>query len=254
MATKKKYATKKKTSKKSTIKAGTIQKASLKPKQKVTVEIDAAPVKPKGKKKSSLDAKRFEAGVVYITTIDSISIEDLHKDPRFADISIVTLGKWSAQDKWRERRQQLFLGVQKKLEAKLADQLEVALLQEIEDLMEIRSMAMGMVKKELTNGVSVIPAKSWEGLAKVIMQANQRLDDIRHAQARSVVDAMGDSDGQSVSDRHPAAKISYTKKELRDASNYILAQRRADRKEAKEATGLSEEEAQKALKLVGGNG
>lgn len=128
------------------------------------------------KKAASKNARlRLDAGLVYMTDQEGMSIDDLSKDERFRGVSKRTLERWSKEDRWVERRSEFFEKWAAIARERLGSQLCQLRQQELTQLEEIQMLAMDKIRSELTG------PKSWEGVVKVLLDANRRVESLAAA-------------------------------------------------------------------------
>lgn len=129
------------------------------------VEVDEKLARQNGK-------LRLDAGLVYMTHPTGTTIEELHKDPRFAVVTARTLERWSSDDKWVERRTEFLQAWAEQAKAKLGTELTKARLQEMSDLQEVRLIAMDKIRDEMT------APKSLEGMIKALVEVGKREESV----------------------------------------------------------------------------
>jgi hypothetical protein len=119
---------------------------------------------------------RYEAGLVYMTDTKSPTIEQLSKDARFSSLSKKTLERWSKEDKWVERRTAFFEAWAKKAREAMGSKLSQIRQRDLDDLEFIRDRSI-----ELLDDTSGLMPRSWEGVAKIALEATEHRDRIAAA-------------------------------------------------------------------------
>lgn len=241
MTEKKKTPRKKHPKKKRTIK----KRQNTARKTRAVYEVDVTvptPVQPSRKTSRIEGWKRFEAGYLYVTSLDLASIGDIKKDKRFKDIPLQRLHRWAKQDGWDEKRKAMFSQLQEGLEKKLRHTLEDAVVKDAQHNMALRNGAMRSLFNE--DGEMIMEFRSAEGASKVVMETGRRLQELRelvYGDARAVV-----AEEAQILPRGPQTTTEYTREELEHAAADLLAKRRDDlRKELAESGN-------KPVKLVEG--
>jgi hypothetical protein len=163
----------------------------------------------------SRERARFEAGIIYTTDPDGLSVPDLRKDPRFADVPEATLYEWSKRDKWVERRKQVFEKIRQKAEAKIGSVLVKARMAEVEELMEVKDIAMTWIRAGLM-------PKSLEGLVKALIDLNTRREELSLSIMTEAMPGM--QEGRSTGPAIGQSEFSVT--EARELAHKAIAARR----------------------------
>jgi len=144
----------------------------------MSTENDISPLPASPKRRKSLDAPkaahlrdpqlRAEAGLFYMTDQSAPTLEQMSQDARFSAVTKKTLERWSIDDKWVERRAEFF----KKWTARAMDRMgtEICKLRQrdLGDLETIRTKALEWLAD------AEIQPRSWEGVAKVLMEASDK--------------------------------------------------------------------------------
>lgn len=165
----------------------------------------------------SRERARFEAGIIYTTDPDGVSVPELRKDPRFADIPEKTLYEWSTQDKWVERRKQIFEKIRAKAESKIGSVLVKSRLKEVEELQEVKDIAMGWIR------AGVMP-KSLEGLIKALIDLNSRREELSLSIMSEAMPGM--QAGGQASGIPQIGTSEFSKTEVRELAHRAIAARR----------------------------
>lgn len=167
-------------------------------------------------KPSAYDPRRMEAMYVFVTDLDKCSLPQLQKDPRFSDIPIGTLTRWHNVDKWADLRNEALA----KIRSKLQKQLELSMSETLSS--ELDNLDAMISESKLQMGR--VGAKSWEGVAKVMLNALARKDEIVQRISAEQVNSVGDGD---VGSDTPAVLKSGTfdTEDFREAASYLLRKR-----------------------------
>jgi hypothetical protein len=131
------------------------------------------PVTKKGNgavRKRNLDFVRQKAGLVYTTDPDGLTVLQLRELEEFKDVPVQTLQKWSQLDNWTSRRKEVFEKWRIAAEDRLGGELARTRIEELRELQDIKRLALGKLKSAATE------AKSWEGVAKVLVLINERIE------------------------------------------------------------------------------
>lgn len=220
-------------------------KPPVKSKVSAEVTIDTSPVKARDQARDRLMRLRMEAQYLYVSSLDGITISDIAKDPRFAGaVAPKTLENWSQKDKWNEKRRDMLAKLHGNLDQQMRGVLTASLQARIADLQAIRDEAVSRLRAAYRDGRPVLEAKSWEGVAKVLMTANQELDDLRQQTAGNLLPGeVADPGMAQIAEKtegHPGTKVEYDDDELRTAAKAILQKRRAALREARGREGQSQ--------------
>lgn len=171
---------------------------------------------------------RMEAMLLYVTTLENITIQSLHKDPRFKKIPIQTFHRWAADDGWVAQRKAFFANLYQGLEKRLANTLTTSLYKEVQHLMKVRDLTFDALTEKDDDGNLKLKAKTFEGAAKVLMETNKRLDEIRR---QVVTDFLpGQAGAVATPEEEEEEKDSmfqYSSADIQTATRAILAERRA---------------------------
>jgi hypothetical protein len=133
---------------------------------------------------------RAEAGMTYVSHPTGVSIEELHKDPRFAVVALRTMERWSQLDKWVEKRVSFIEEWKAEARKRLAGQLAQARLDELDTLHEIVFSGMQKIREDL------VAPKSYEGLMRATVEALKYKDELRQRIGETVIeDAAKDAAG-----------------------------------------------------------
>lgn len=143
----------------------------------VVVTVDTSKVNPDDV--LGRDRLRLEAGMVYVTSLKAISVTELHSQPRFNGIPLQTLAKWANEDKWVQRRKEMFASLREGLEKRLRESLTDQVYTSVQSLRKLKGMAEDKLTAIGPNGKPMLKARSWEGVAKIFMEADKRLDEYR---------------------------------------------------------------------------
>lgn len=128
---------------------------------------------------------RAEAGLLYVGHPIGISIEELHKDPRFSELSVRTLFRWAQVDRWVERRVSFIEEWKAEARKRLAGQLAQARLDELDLLAEIASSGLQKIRED------AVAPKSLEGLMRATVEALKYKDELRQRIGETVIEEAG---------------------------------------------------------------
>lgn len=156
---------------------------------------------------------RQQALLVYTTDPRSLTVEELAKLPQFAHVPPKTIRNWSEADQWTLERERVGRQWRDAIEAKLGSELSIQAAEQLRDLQDIRRIAIGKLKG------TALEAKSWEGVLKVLLAADERLETLARNFARDL----------SPTDESEEVKSSLTQTEVEAAVSAILADRRVQR-------------------------
>ena len=161
---------------------------------------------------------RREAGIVFVTDPHGVSIQELVQDPRFAHIPTKTLAYWCNEDKWVERRQAVFERWRKDVEERLGSEMAKSRIAEIRELHNVRKLALQKLYSVAT------PVKSWEGVAKTLLEINARLEELASSVGREMLPAGG---GGGLAPGEANMRSDLSVEEVRAAAREVLRLRRA---------------------------
>jgi hypothetical protein len=160
---------------------------------------------------------RVLAGIEYATNPDGPSIEQLHRDPRFAQVSVRTLERWSVEDNWTDRRREF---VEKWTEYARA-QLGTRIAQKrIEDLSLLESLRQDALDK-LVDPEEELRPKSWDSVVQVISKLTEQLDGIRRQIGGEMLSTIGQPVLPTADDEHPE----FARDDIEVAARQLLLQR-----------------------------
>lgn len=128
------------------------------------------------------DGLRREAALAYISTPSCESLEALAEDPRFTGrVSVRTLERWCAEDKWVGERQQFLATTYAEMRRRAADALSQALVHDVNMLIDVRKqMHMLLMSGE------ILP-KSYEGMARAFVDMSRRIEEVARIAAERLV-------------------------------------------------------------------
>lgn len=177
---------------------------------------------------------RHYAGVKYVTSLEDMTIRQLALDPEMSGVSLVTLERWCAEDRWVDKRMQYLTDARKNIEKKLGNRLVNERVKTLQKIDEVLDNAM---TKLLGN---VVQANSFEGL----MSAAIRTAEFREKLLDKILAGIGPMEiGSSGDLQDPTrAKPNLSVDEVRDMARVVLTRRRAlqrqDKKENKDKPKL----------------
>jgi hypothetical protein len=156
---------------------------------------------------------RAEAGIYYMTH-DTPTLEEMSQDPRFSNVTLKTLERWSKDDQWVERRAAFFQAWKQRANQRLGTELCRLRQRDLADLETVRSLAL----EKLNDGL--LEPKSWEGVAKILLDATEHRDRIAAAIGNELMP------GQSEQKQLRPEDVGATSEELKIAAREILRHRR----------------------------
>jgi hypothetical protein len=116
---------------------------------------------------------RRQAGIIYCTHAVGLTITELHRTDEFCHLSRATLVDWCREDKWVERREEVYRSWNEQIQKAMSSELVTARVNEFRQLEDIRQQGIAMLKSKL------IEAKSFEGLLTALLRCGERIDDLR---------------------------------------------------------------------------
>lgn len=122
---------------------------------------------------------RHSAALHYVTSLDGISIRELHKRPPFDQVSETSLERWCAEDEWVRRRQKYMARIRSDIEAHIAEKM-------VETRIEQLKQIDAKVGKLFTEIDGVAP-KSKEGLITATVRLLEAGDNLREKLSKEVV-------------------------------------------------------------------
>lgn len=190
--------------------------------RKVPIYIDGLPetvapaqVEKRTSRKHS-DMVRREAGIVFVTDPHGVSVSELHQDPRFQSVPLNVLQDWCTEDRWLERRHEVFEKWRHEVEDRLGSEMAKARIAEIRELHKVRKLALEKLYSPAT------AAKSWEGVARSLLEINARLEELASSVGREVLPS--GPNGAPAIDANMRSDLSI--EEVRAASREVLKLRR----------------------------
>jgi hypothetical protein len=147
-------------------------------------------------------------------THETPTLEEMSKDPRFAKVTQKTLERWSKEDQWVERRSAFFSAWKSRAKERLGTELCRLRQRDLADLETIRSLALEKLTDEM-----VMP-KSWEGVAKILLEATEHRDRIATAVGAELMPGQGEQKQLRPED------VGASSEELQLAAKEILRHRR----------------------------
>jgi hypothetical protein len=174
------------------------------------------PLKLEKRRKKHSEMIRREAGIVFVTDPHGIAIPELRKDKRFRHVPLKVLSYWCLKDKWVERRQAVFEKWEKEVEARLGSEMAKARIAEIRELHKVRKLALDKLYNTVT------PVKSWEGVVKVLLEVNTRLEELGQSVGKEMLP--GTPSGTTAVEPNMRSDLSI--EEVRAAAREVLKVRR----------------------------
>lgn len=112
------------------------------------------------------------AEIQYVTSQKFISVEQLHKDPKFKHLSLRIMHKWSSDYHWVDKRREYFERLKVQLERKIGNALVRAQYRQLRDLDELSEQMKSMLR------ANQVEPKSFEGLTQALL----RVEEFRRAE------------------------------------------------------------------------
>jgi len=160
--------------------------------------------------------------------MQDISVRELAKDSEFSGVSLVTLERWCAEDRWVEQRTKFFAQMKESMESKLGNRLVSERVKTLANLDDLMNNALGKLSS------NIVDANSFEGL----MSATIRVAEFREKLLDKILAGIGDVKiGEDGEFRDPVrSKPALTIDEVRDMARVVLERRRALKRGEKEET------------------
>lgn len=166
------------------------------------------------------------AEAVFATDQAGLTLDQLHQRPEFRDVPLATIYRWSADDKWQEKRRVFIEGWKQQIQRRIGDQLVQTRLSEMGRMQKVYDIGM----KKLEDGLA--QANSWEGVAAVLIRIADLIDKWRESVAMhvgAVPQAMGHSHhaiDPSAPLSVPAIRPRLSEDEAKEAAKMIMRKRR----------------------------
>lgn len=179
-----------------------------------------------------LDRALLEAETAYICDPERRPVDYWHLELLRSLQPIAETQKYAAEQKWAERRQSFWRGVQ----AAWLRQKQVSLLrsreEELTEALELRSQIYHMIKPREVDGVSVftVQPRSLEGLMGAYCKLDQMIESKRDAVLGVIGPALGraDAEAEGASERK---RLPFSADEMRKLAHSLLESRRKKRLE-----------------------
>lgn len=171
------------------------------------------------KNRHARDLIRRESAIVFATDPHGLSVAELHTDSRFCTIPLKTLQEWCTEDKWVERRAEVFDNWRKQVEDRLGSEMAKARIAEIREWHRVRAVATKLLDPSNPDWA---PPKSWEGVARSLLEVNQRLEELAISVSREMLP--GQPGGAYGADHAMRSELSL--EEVRAATREVLRIRR----------------------------
>lgn len=157
---------------------GRKKKAKVDMQSKVTVETEL-PLDLKFDKKG-IAFLRWSAEMYYTTSVNDCSLRDMTKHRMFKSVSPKTLGTWSVEDRWPEKRQRMKDHIRNSIAAQVGSELARARLEQLHQLETLYNDAF----HKLMNAPVVL--MSYEKLLTAIIKLAETLDNFREKLANQI--------------------------------------------------------------------
>lgn len=124
---------------------------------------------------------RREAALAYVTSIEGLTIKQIHGQPEFAHLSLRTLENWSTQDRWAERRRDYLEKAFARTERTIGSDLVQARVRELRLLEKIVAGLDEAGWSENADGsvTLTLQPKSLEAWARTRLDYSEALDKLR---------------------------------------------------------------------------
>jgi hypothetical protein len=190
-------------------------------------DVEVVEVEPSANYANNYPMLRLEAMATYISDVEGCSIAEVHKHPKFKHISWKTFQSWAQEDEWADKRKRQLQKVKNKIAREIGRKLTDNLYREVCDLYELKDMTASMLKG------GEVKARSFEGVAKVMMDINRRLSELAQMVNDKVIDEAGNLVEAKERPNQAAIPTSTVDpKEAREIANLLLERRRAEIRQA----------------------
>lgn len=156
------------------------------------------------------------AEVQYVTSREGVTIEEMSRDPLYQGIPRMSLSRWSAEDRWIEKRQKYYEGISQKIQAKIGQGM---MREQLRALKEIQGLGAEILTKLRDKQVRV---GTYEGLVTAYLKL---LDYESEMQKKVSKEVVHERDGGVRTDTVKVA-ASLSESEARLAVDVILKMRR----------------------------
>jgi hypothetical protein len=116
---------------------------------------------------------RYAAGLHYTTDLRGSTLAAMAKHPVYGAVSLRTLEKWCRKDGWVERRRQNLEAWREQIARGIGNELTRVRTEQLKRLQAISDQAIAKLENNL------VDAKSWEGVAGVLVKLAELMDDWR---------------------------------------------------------------------------
>jgi hypothetical protein len=158
---------------------------------------------------------RYAAGLFYTTDLRGTTVPAMAKHPVYCAVSQRTLEEWCRKDRWVERRRQTLEAWHDEIARGIGAELARVRTAQIDRLQAVFDQTLAKLEHEL------VDAKSWEGVAGVLVKLAELMDGWRDKTHGDVVP--GISRGL---DPPPQTRPHLTDEEARAAAMVIIRKRR----------------------------
>jgi hypothetical protein len=192
-------------------------------------------------------ALRLAAGQQYITSIEGLTIKQIHDQPQFAHLSMRTMENWCFQDKWSERRREFVVLYSKHVENEIGSELVQSRVKELRMMEQVCSAIekAGMTKDADGNIVLTLQPKSLEGWARVRLEYSEYLDKMRSSLGEYIIPAVSPrpepQEEQRPTTLHPNLRIRPTENEATAMGVLLMRMRREEVEKLLRERGEAEE-------------
>lgn len=179
---------------------------------------------------------RREAGMAYVTSLEGMTIKQLHGQPDFAHLSLRTLEYWSAQDRWAERRRDFLDKAFARAERTMGTEFVQARVRELRLLEKVVAALDRAGWAEDANGnlTLTLQPKTLEGWARTRLDYSEALDKLRGQLAAHLLPDSGDLPEPTVTEEerptvlHPNMRMRPTENEAVAMAVLLMRMRREE--------------------------
>lgn len=187
---------------------------------------------------------RYAAGLFYTTDLRGTIVPEMAKHPVYGAASLRTLEEWCRKDQWIERRRQNLEAWREQISRGIGNELARVRTDQLSRLQAIFEQALAKLENDL------VDAKSWEGVAGVLVKLAELMDGWRDKIHGDVVPGISRS-----LDPPAQTRPQLTDEEARAAAMVIIQKRREQmRLEAVRHKELDQGETKPELHVIEGSG
>jgi len=116
---------------------------------------------------------RQRAMLLYCNHPEGISVDKLHERPEFKEVPHRVFKRWAKDDRWKERRAETLHRWSMEIQRRIDEQMANGALEDMRAYREICQIALSKLRG------SALEMKSWEGVARVMIELGRRMDELR---------------------------------------------------------------------------